>query len=172
MKENVWYRAARKIVKAGQLPIATNDTLIELLKNIMSEEEAKFISIFRKPSLNINQIKEKSDLSDSLLDNILNSLMDKGVVVGVPSKTTGIMVYRLLGPFPGLFEMQFLKGEKGDKQIKLAQLFEKLFLEMSEGTQRNYDIITSQYRTFPPITRVVPVEEKIEDIPVDKIMPY
>ncbi|GAH34844.1 unnamed protein product, partial [marine sediment metagenome] len=88
--------------------------------------------------------------------------MDNGVVVGVPSRRTGIMVYRLLGPFPGLFEMQFTRGETGEKQKKLAHLFNKMFEIMSEGTQRNYDHIVPQFKKFPPITRVVPVEEEIE----------
>ncbi len=170
--KKIWYKAARTIVKAGQLPMVVNDTLLELLQLIMTEEQADFIAIFKKPSLSINQIREKTTLSDEVLNQTLNELMDNGVVVGVPSRRTGIMVYRLLGPFPGLFEMQFTRGETGEKQKKLAHLFHKMFEEMSEGTQRNYDHIVAQYKDFPPITRVVPVEEEIEDVPVDKILPY
>ena len=48
--EKIWYKAARTIVKAGQLPMVVNETLIELLKLIMTEEQAKFITVFRKPS--------------------------------------------------------------------------------------------------------------------------
>ncbi len=171
-REKIWYKAARTIVKAGQLPMVVNETLIELLKLIMTEEQAKFITVFRKPSLSIDQIKEKSSLDDETLNEILNELMDNGVVIGVPSRRTGIMVFRLLGPFPGLFEMQFMRGEIGEKQKKLAKLFDSIFEELSKGTQKNYEKIVAQYKNFPPITRVVPVEEKIEDIPVDKILPH
>jgi len=167
----IWYRAARTIAKAGQLPMAISDTLIELLQMIMNQEEANFISIFKKPSLNIDQIKEKTAFDDDRLNQILNDLMDKGVVVGVPSRKSGIMVYRLLGPFPGLFEMQFMRGEIGDKQKKLSKLFDRLFDEMSEGTQKNYENIVAQFKSFPPITRVIPVEEEIMDVPIDKVMP-
>jgi len=170
--EKVWYRAARTIAKAGQLPMVVNDTLIDLLQLIMTEEQAKFISIFKKPSLSIDQVREKTSLDEDSLNQMLNELMDNGVVVGVPSRRTGIMVYRLLGPFPGLFEMQFMRGESGTKQKQLAQLFNKIFKDLSEGTQRNYDHIVAQYKNFPPVTRVVPVEEEIGDVPVDKIMPY
>ncbi|MFX0177140.1 MAG: DUF362 domain-containing protein, partial [Candidatus Hodarchaeota archaeon] len=82
------------------------------------------------------------------------------------------MVYRLLGPFPGLFEMQFMRGETGDKQKRLSYLFDKLFDEMSEGSQKNYDKMVTQFKNFPPITRVVPVEEQIPDVPADKILPF
>ena len=170
--EKIWYKAARTIVKAGQLPMVVNETLIELLKLILTEEQAEFIQIFRKPSLSIDQIREKATIDEETLNEILNDLMDNGVIVGVPSRRTGIMVYRLLGPFPGIFEFQFMRGETGEKQKKLAQTFDNLFKEMSKGTQRNYDKIVSQYKDVPPITRVVPVEEEIEDVPVDKILPH
>jgi len=171
-RDKVWYKAARTIVKAGQLPMVVNDDLIELLKLIMTDEQAEFITVFRKPSLSIDQLKDKTNMDEEALAQILNALMDNGIIVGVPSKRSGIMVYRLLGPFPGLFEMQFMRGETGEKQKKLAQIFDKIFKELSKGTQKNYDNIVEQYKNFPPITRVVPVEEEIEDIPVDKILPY
>jgi len=170
--DKVWYKAARTIVKAGQLPMVVNDDLIELLKLIMTDEQAEFITVFRKPSLSIDQLKEKTNLDGETLNEMLNELMDKGVVIGVPSRRTGTMVYRLLGPFPGLFEMQFMRGETGEKQKKLAQIFDKIFKELSKGAQKNYDTLVEQYKKFPPITRVLPVEEEIEDIPVDKILPH
>ncbi|MHA1489089.1 MAG: DUF362 domain-containing protein [Promethearchaeota archaeon] len=172
MSEKLWYKAARTIVKAGKMPFPISDTLFELLQVIMTEEQAKFISIFKKPSLNIDQIKVKTDLDDDSLDKMLNSLMEKGIVVGVLSRRTGKMIYRLLGPFPGLFEYTFMRGETTERDKKLVLLFEKLFDEMSEGTQKNYDNMVIQYKKFPPIVRIVPVEEEIEEIPVDKVLPH
>ena len=164
--DKVWYKAARTIVKAGQLPMVVNDDLIELLKLIMTEEQAEFITVFRKPSLTIDQLIDKTNLDEEALTLILNDLMNKGVIVGVPSRRSGVMVYRLLGAFPGLFEFQFMRGETGEKQKKLAQIFDSIFKELSKGAQKNYDSIVEQYKKFPPITRVVPVEEEIKDIPV------
>jgi Pyruvate/2-oxoacid:ferredoxin oxidoreductase delta subunit len=170
--QKLWYKAARTIAKAGQLPMVISDTLIQLLKEIMTDEEAEFVLTFKKPSLSIQEIKEKIELPEYELNALLNSLMDKGVIVGTESRNTSIKVFRLLGPFPGLFEMQFLRGERGEKQKRMARLFDKLFEEMSEGTQKNYDNIVSQFKNFSPIVRVVPVEEEIEQIPVDEIIPY
>jgi len=170
--EKLWYKTARVIVKAGQMPMIITNTLIKLLKMILTEEEAKFILIFKRPSMNINEIKKNTDLDEKVLNEVLNKLMNKGVVVGIPSRRSGLMVYRLLGPYPGLFEMQFMRGENGEDKKRLAQLFDKIFDELSEGTQRNYDHIVSQFKNYPPITRVVPVEEEIEDTPVDKILPF
>ena len=170
--DKVWYKAARTIVKAGQLPMVVNDDLIELLKLIMTDEQAEFIKVFRKPSLTIDQLKDKTNLDEEALTLILNDLMNKGVIVGTRSKRSGVMVYRLLGAFPGLFEFQFMRGETGEKQKKLAHIFDNIFKELSKGAQKNYDTLVEQYKKFPPITRVIPVEEEIEDVPVDKILPH
>jgi Pyruvate/2-oxoacid:ferredoxin oxidoreductase delta subunit len=170
--EKIWYKAARTIVKAGQQPMVVNDTLIELLQLIMTEEQAKFITIFRKPSLNINQIRDKTTLNEDELHKILNVLMDNGVIVGTKSRSTGIAVYRLLGPFPGMFEYTNLRGETDEKHKKMARLFEQIFVEMRKGTQRNYESVVKQFTNFPPVVRIVPVEEEIEDVPIDKVMPF
>ncbi|GAG76521.1 unnamed protein product [marine sediment metagenome] len=47
--EKIWYKAARTIVKAGQLPMVVNETLLELLKMIMTDEQAES-NIFRLDS--------------------------------------------------------------------------------------------------------------------------
>ncbi len=49
--EKIWYKAARTIVKAGQLPMVVNETLIELLKLIMTEDQAKFIIKLQRTGL-------------------------------------------------------------------------------------------------------------------------
>jgi ferredoxin len=173
MSEQLWYKLARTVAKAGQMPMPINEILLELLQTIMTEEQAKFIvKVFnKKPSLNIDQIKGKIDLDDESLHIVLNDLMDGGIVVGTPSRRTGIMVYRLLGPFPGMFEYTMMRGETGEKQKTLAKLFDKLFKGMSEATQKNYDNVVEGFKNFPPVNRIVPVEQEIEELPKDKILP-
>ena len=171
--DKFWYKVARRIVKAGQMPMPISESLIELIKSIISEEQASFIlDTFKNPSLNINEIKANSELDHVELEQMLNDLMDNGIVVGLPSRRTGVMVYRLLPPFPGMFEYTNLKGETDEKHKKIAKLFENVFIEMREGTQRNYDNLMKQFESLPPIVRIVPVEEEIEEVPVDKVMPY
>lgn len=170
--EELWVKATRTIVNAGQMPMPIGDTLIELIKNLITEEQAKFILIFKRPSLSIDQIREKSDLDNDALDKILNELMNNGIIVGVPSRSTGIMVYRLLGPVPGIFEYTFLRGETGEKQKRLAKIFAKLFEEGKNRTQQNYETVVKQSKLYPAITRVVPVEQEIEEIPVEKVLPH
>ena len=104
-KTDTWQTAAQAIVSAGMVPIVISETLIKLLQELMTEKQADFLKVFiEKPSLNIDQIMEKTEQPKEALEKMLDSLMHGGIVVGIPSRRTGIMVYRLLGPFPGLFE--------------------------------------------------------------------
>jgi len=169
--EKLWYRTARTIAKAGKMPIPISSTVIDLLKLIMTEEQAKFILLFKSPTLTLEQIKEKTKYNTTRINEILDQLMKQGVIVGVPSRTTGIMVYRLLPMWPGLFEYQFLRGGNTEINRKKAHLFEEIFEELKEGTQKNYDTLIDQFKTLPALDRVIPVEEQVE-VGTENIMPY
>ena len=156
-----WYQLARNIVKAGGPPVPINNTLIELLKTLINEEQLKFLLKFRKP-LNFDQIKSKFDLYESSLTKMLNNLMNIGLITGIPSKTTGIMVYRLVAFLPGLLEFTLMRGETGDKQKKLAKLWDQLFKDEADITKQNYDIVMNAFKDAPPIDRVIPIEQQIE----------
>ncbi|MFX0076142.1 MAG: 4Fe-4S binding protein [Candidatus Hermodarchaeota archaeon] len=164
MNDNFWYKLSRVIVKAGNMPFPVTDTLIELLKNILSEEEADFIiKVYnRKPNMNLNEIMSKIDIDSASLTKLLDDLQFKGVVVGTESKTTGITVYRLQPPFPGLFEFQLMRPKEGEHEKRLARLFDKLFGEWGKLTSQNYESLIPQYKNFPPIDHVVPVEKEVD----------
>ncbi|MFX0071050.1 MAG: DUF362 domain-containing protein [Candidatus Hermodarchaeota archaeon] len=163
MLEKMWYKLARVIIKSGKLPIPVADTLCDLLKLIITEEQAEFIiKVFKsKPSLNMEEIKAISDLDDVSIKNTLDDLMNNGIISGTKSKSTGILVYRLMPPFPGIFERQFMRGEIGEKQKKLALIFDTLFSDWSSGIQKNYDSMLKEFKNSPPINKVVPVQEEI-----------
>lgn len=164
MSEKLWYKTARTVVKAGGMPFPVTETLIELLKNMITEEQADFIAkIFvRKPNLSTEELKKKSILEDEALNKMLYDLQHLGVVVGSQSKTTGVTVYRLQPPFPGMFEFFLMRPGESEKEKRLARIFDKLFEEMSNSTSKNYDQIVPLTKQLPPITRVVPVEEEVE----------
>jgi Pyruvate/2-oxoacid:ferredoxin oxidoreductase delta subunit len=162
MSEKFWYKVSRSFIKAGKLPIAVTDTVIEILKNILTEEQANFILLLKKPSYSIDQLKDLTDLDDEALNKMLNNLMQLGVVTGIPSRSTGIMVYRLIPFLPGLVETTFMKGEISDKHKKLAKLYDDLFNDFVKGTQKNYEQMVSEYKKGPALTRIIPIETEIE----------
>ncbi|MDD3718927.1 MAG: 4Fe-4S binding protein [Actinomycetota bacterium] len=171
MSEKIWTKAANTMVAAGPVPMPVTETLLELLRTIMDEDEADFIRIFTKPSLNMEEIKASSGMDDASLRSMLDGLLHKGAVMVTTSRSTGVEIYTLMPPFPGLFEMTMVRGETGEKEKKLAVLFEELFEELTQLIQANYDNVMEAFKTIPPITRVVPVECEV-DMKLDGVMPY
>lgn len=76
---------------AGVRPAMVSDILLELLPAMTSGEQALIARVFDKPSLNINHLRERSDMDHSELLRMLDSLMYDGIV-----RSTGIIIYRLL----------------------------------------------------------------------------
>lgn len=164
MSEKLWKKTARTVIKAGHLPFPITDTIISLLQKIISEDQAKFIiKVFsRKPNLNLEEIKKRTEMNEQEIREMLNSMMDAGIISGTKSRSTGTEVFRLYGPFPGMFEYTLMKGGASEREKELVKLFDKVFDEIANGVQDNYDFMNKQFKSFPPIDRVVPVEEKVE----------
>ncbi|HQP30389.1 MAG TPA: 4Fe-4S binding protein [Deltaproteobacteria bacterium] len=170
MSEQLWTNAALTVVNAGQIPIPITPTLLELMRTIMNAEQAEFIQIFTKP-LNIDDIRERTALDEPSIDRILKELMDNGILTGIPSRTTGTMVYRLLPPIPGIFEFTLIRGLSGAKEKKIAGLFDALSEELTAIVQGNYNDSVEIFKAIPPLTRVVPVERQIALGGGDAILP-
>lgn len=174
MSENLWYKVARRFIKAGRLPIPVTDSVIKILQAMLNEEQAQFTLLLKKPSYNIDQlkeIKEIREMGEDKLNNMLQSLMHAGVMSAIPSRSTGVMVYRLLPFLPGLVETTFMKGGTGEREKKLARLYEDFFNELVQGTQKNYDTLIPAYKDAPSIARVIPVEEEIE-VKKEVVLPF
>lgn len=173
MTDQLWNKAVNAINRAGQIPMPATDTLIELIKMIMTEEQAEFITIFNRP-LNLEEIVEITGKSEAELQPMLNDLMHAGVITGLASRKSGIIVYRLLPAFPGMFEFTLMRGGTSEKDKKLARLFDTLFQEMSDMVQNNYDAIIPAMKVLPAIDRVIPVESQVETagenvLPADEV---
>lgn len=159
MSEQKYKKAAQVIVKAGLLPFPINETLLEILKLLIDEEELDFIIAFkRKRSQTIEELKKSSKMSeDEILKNV-KSLAKKGVIFNQPS-SSGIMIYRLLplmmvGPFEYIF-MQKLNHT--EREQKFATLFKKLFEEAKDFIQSHLDMFTPIFEKLPPIDRTVAI---------------
>lgn len=173
MVEKVWQKAAQTLVKIGGNPlIQANETLVDLVKTLLNEEQAKFISYFKKPISTLNKLKEKSGMDDNKLMEMLNSIMDTGVIMDIPNKASGLMDYQLLAPIPYLWEYSLVKKDSIEKQRKLAQIHEKMNKEGVDLTQKNYEEIMPLFRSqFPPLARTIPIEETI-GVPQEQTLPF
>jgi hypothetical protein len=170
-------RAAQVICSQGIIPFPVNDTTISILKHVVEDDEEKldFIEAFRKqPSQTVEQLKESSNLPEEKIEQLATSLARKGLIFNQPS-SAGVMVYRLLPLMTvGLMEYTFMGELKGDeKEQQLAQLFEKLIMEVGDRVQSNYDHLVGAFETSPPFDRTVPMRsteegKDIKVIPIDR----
>lgn len=64
MTEKLWYKAAQVFIRAGKFPIPLNDTVASMMKELLTEEQAKFMLLFKKRSYTLEQIKERTHLNE------------------------------------------------------------------------------------------------------------
>ncbi|MCP4760938.1 MAG: hypothetical protein GY870_04090 [archaeon] len=186
------YKKAGKIItKAGGTPFPVSDALIELLSNLIEEKDLDFILAFkRKKSQTMEQLKEsivkaKLDYSEEIILEKIERLAKKGVIFNQPN-SKGIMVFRLLPLVNvGSFEYTFmgsLDPNKADENKKLAALFTKVFDDLRDSVQSDYDNMVSFMSTLPAVDRTVPVYKNFEsgkeieinktiDVPDEVILP-
>jgi hypothetical protein len=132
MSEVKYKKAAQVIVKAGQFPFPINDTLMDILKLAVNEEDLDFIMAFRKTTTQtMEQLKESSKMSEEEILAHVEQLAKVGLIFNQPN-SQGVMVYRLMPlVMVGLFEYLFMKKlEYTEKEREIAELFSKLFAEL------------------------------------------
>ena len=171
MNDKLWNNVARTIAKAGVFPVSVSDSLIEILQELITEEQAKFLLIFKSPSMTLEQIKQKTEMDEDSILQMLETLMYKGIIIGAMSRSAKVMVYRLMGPFPGIFEYINLRGETDEKHVKIAKLFEKNFSERTPLTEETYEKMKNTFKSLPPTDRTLPVEKEVE-VGTETVMPY
>ena len=171
MSENLWYKVAQRFMKAGSLPFPINDTIIGILKMVITEEQAKFLVLLRKSSYNLEQIKSLTNMNDVALNKMIKDLNHSGALTAIPSISTGVMVYRIVPFFPGMLEFTLMRGETNENTKKIAKLWQKFFDETVKLTQTNYDLVVKSLKDRRSVDRVLPVEQEIE-VQEEKIIPF
>ena len=170
MSEEKYKKAANIIIKAGSLPFPVNDTLIEILKLLLTEEELEFINACkRKTSQTMEQLTKSSKLSEAQILSFIKPLAKKGFIFNQPS-SKGLMVYRLMPiVMVGVFEYLFMKKiEFTETEKKIAKMFEVYFDEIADFIQGNYDVVLHVFEKMLPIDRTVPnMNKSIQGTEID-----
>jgi Na+-translocating ferredoxin:NAD+ oxidoreductase RNF subunit RnfB len=170
MSEDKYKKAARAIIKAGTLPFPVNETLLEILQLLLTEEDLIFIDAFkRKSSQTMEELKKSSTLPEERLHLSIKSLAKKGFLFNQPN-SEGIMVYRLMPILMvGAFEYIFMKKiNYTEEEKKIAYLFEDYFHEISDFIQSNYDTITPIFEKMRPYDRTLSIlDDNIDGEEID-----
>ena len=181
------YKEVTQLINsAGGTPYSISDTLISIVKILVSEEDLDFIMAYEEQkSQTLTQLKESSGLSEEVILEKVGKLAKKGLIFDQPNRQ-GVRVYRLM-PFinVGVFEYTFMKKlEYSDEEKELANLYAKLGKESKEKWLSVYDILGSYLEKMRPIDRTIPFTENKEtgeeiniivdeelEVPEQKILP-
>ncbi|MBD3186978.1 4Fe-4S dicluster domain-containing protein [Candidatus Bathyarchaeota archaeon] len=169
-------RAATNIIGAGPIPFPVSDTLLEILKFYLDEEDAYFIAkAYRtKKSLNMEQLVKKLKMDEKEIDRIASKIAKKGFIFNQPS-STGIMVYRLLPiEVTGAFEYTFMnkvpEGEEREKYMELAKLYDTLLEELKEKVQGSYESIVGLFKAQDAFDRAVAISTREDGDPIEIVI--
>jgi len=181
------YKKATQIINsAGGTPYSISDTLISIVKILLTEEDLDFILAFEKQkSQTLEQLKDSSGLPEEVILKKAEKLAKKGLIFNQPNRK-GVVVFRLM-PFVnvGVFEYTFMKKlEYTDEEKELAELYAKLGKESKEKWVSVYDVLDSYLEKMLPIDRTMPFTENEEtgkeiniivnkelEVPEQKILP-
>jgi len=165
----VWTKAATPIIAAGPLPYPPSETLISILKEYLTAEEAAFIGkAFKlKQSQTMEQlVKSTKGMPEADIAKQCEILAQKGS--SSTSPLGRVMIYRLLPlEVVGVFEYTFMRakppvGFDDAKLKKLAQLYEKLVPSCATRYKARTTTWSRSSRSNRPWTAPVPLQ-KTED---------
>ena len=154
-----YQKVAEVIHGAGGTPVPINDTLIEIIRELVNEEEIDIILAFKeKVSQTLEELKESSGIPEAEILAKTKTLAKKGFIFDQPNRK-GVVVYRLLPMINvGTFEYTFMqKLEPTEKNKRLSGLFTKLFQEMDGFVQSIYDGVVQHMENMPPVDRTMPI---------------
>jgi NAD-dependent dihydropyrimidine dehydrogenase PreA subunit len=130
-----------------------------LLKSLFNEDEAR-------TALNLSpfapeapaRVAERMGEDPDLMARRLDEMADKGLIYS--SSRGGENWYKTIQLVPGIFELQFMKGEVNDRTKKLARLFD----DLHKASVPKKDDAASPLAGGPGthFARVIPIEKTIE----------
>jgi ferredoxin len=115
------------IDKLNQFPSGAPKTekFIELLKELFTDEEAEVgadMPMFPTP---LSEIAASMGRDEAELKPILENMANKGLAYH--RQKEGQDMYSIFPLLPGIFELQFMKGEVNEKTKKLAHMFDEMW---------------------------------------------
>jgi Pyruvate/2-oxoacid:ferredoxin oxidoreductase delta subunit len=153
MADPIYKELMRKFAKrGGRYPGMDVPEFYEMARELFTPDEASVAVALPKGLSTAEQVAQTLGRDVGEVENILQAMASKGLCGG--GNAGGTEVY-VLPPFvPGIFEFQFLRGTKTEKDVELAKLIHR-YKEAVDAINGIPKI------SFPP-TRVITVDEKIE----------
>jgi len=149
------YERLREKISLWPIKVARTKESMEMLRTWFTEEEAEFLAHFTAPYQDgetIDKIVEKTGKPREKVQAMVDRLVSRGLLFRFTSKRDGNVHYALMPMVPGMFELYFASGRESDEKRKVAELFERYYMNGGgmEGGASDY-----------PLVRVMPVEQTI-----------
>jgi hypothetical protein len=124
----------------------------ELARELFTPEEASVAAAMPKGFCTAEQLSEPLKKSREEIEATLQTMTMKGLLLSFSME--GTEAYSLPPFVPGIFEYQFMRGTKTEKDRKLARLI--------SNYRKAVDAINGIPKISFPTTRVITVDQKIE----------
>jgi Pyruvate/2-oxoacid:ferredoxin oxidoreductase delta subunit len=162
MSEEVYRQLCETMAKrGGRYPGIDIPEFYEMAKELFTPEEAAVSNAIPRGFSPAKVIAEAMGKSEEEVVPILEAMADKGLCAGGEMEESKF--YGSLPFVPGIFEFQFMRGTKTEKDKKLAKLIHayKAAYDAAQGGEPKI--------TYPP-QRVIPIDETIK--PGNTVHPY
>jgi len=161
-------------MRGGAAPVIRCREFYAILEELFTPEEAELATKMPLDLISAADLAKETGGDPKATEELLEGMANKGLLFTF--ERGGVMQYSLLVLLPGLFEMQFTKGEVDERAKRLARLFEDYFLVLMDRTQKAGPRAAAGIAPVFPFSRVITVEQEIpagvEIHPYDRASEY
>jgi len=158
---DVFEKLAQKM-DAFPLGAPPGEPLAQVLKALFSPQEAEAALCLGPRPQPLTKLAQASGQDQDSLGAVLEGMVAKGLVYA--RQTGRDSYYSLLPVFPGIFELQFMAGQRGPAKTRLAQLFENYYVQ---GMGRAFVQTETRFARVLPVERQVPLTMEI--LPFERV---
>lgn len=142
-------------MRGGPAPALKCKEFYDLLEELFTPQEAEVtVKLPLEPVSAEKAASEilKCDLKDA--EHFLERMANKGLLFS--HEIRGVTQYTVMPLIPGIFEMQFTKGEVNERTKRLARLFDDYFDVLRQSSESS-----ASKRSVFPFARIIAVEQEI-----------
>ncbi|MCP4752721.1 MAG: hypothetical protein GY866_17685 [Proteobacteria bacterium] len=154
------YEELSLVVKraGGAIPVFQTEELYNLLKDLVSEEEAALAIEMPRELISPDALAEKTGRPLEEVAEKLETMTNNGFLHAIKNPD-GSYRYNIMPLLPGIFEAQFMKGTKTERDYLIAKRF-RAYLDMLNELRESLD----KPMPAPKLSyfRVLPVEEEVK----------
>ena len=142
-----------------KLPLVKS--VLALLRELFTEEQAALAAEMPLGAHTLKSLAGQLNRHETELEKLLETMADKGVIF-VAKTETNEKVYSVPPYAPGIFELQFLKGEETEEAKKRARLVTDIHEELGDMAAELYkDVEQANKILGRPGLRTLAVEEEL-----------